>query len=312
MSDQSASELPTGIERYPLAALNALAGILNVFWPAATATAPSNTVVSPAAPAWFTTAYKDLRESIERWPLWFRLGYQEVRRRYRRTMIGPFWATLSLGIFVGAMGLVWSNLWHQNTRDYLPFISSGMVVWTMVSTTILVGCGVFVSASNVLTQMRMPYMVLVFAMVWRNLILFAHNLIVFLFAAIYGNVHITASTLLFFPGLVVYTLNAFWISLLVGILCTRFRDVQQIVTSVMQVAMFVTPIFWSPEQLGNRAPYVLNLNFIYHLLSILRSPLMGQAPTLWSWVYTIGVGIIGSVLALYAFGRSRKFLPYWL
>src|SRR5579871_139282 len=63
--------------------------------------------------------------------IWGRLGWRETKRRYRRTVFGPFWSTLSLAIFVVTLGVVWSNLWHIDPKTYLPFLTSGMLCWAL-------------------------------------------------------------------------------------------------------------------------------------------------------------------------------------
>jgi ABC-type polysaccharide/polyol phosphate export permease len=254
----------------------------------------------------------DIAQGFSSWKLWTRYGYQEVKRRYRRTALGPFWSTTSLGVFIFALGVIWANLWHQDTKTYLPYLSSGMITWVMLSQMISEGCTVFVSGEGLIKQIRFPYTVLVFTLVWRNLIVFAHNMLIYAVVAVWSKTPISPSTLLVLPGLAVICLNTTWLAILVGLLCTRFRDVAQIVTSVLQIVLFVTPIFYPKESLGYSMQVFTEFNPIYQLIDVVRSPLLGKLPAAWSWEFGLIFAIAGWALTLYVYSLFRRRIAYWL
>lgn len=260
-----------------------------------------------------TSAGEDLLRGLGRWDLWGRLGWLEVKRRYRRTMIGPFWSTISLGIFVGALGAVGSGLWNQNAGEYLPFLSAGMVVWIMLSTVLNEAGALFVGGVGLFRQTRFDYSILVFACVWRNFITFLHNLLVYIVVLLIGAPHILSwSVLLAVPGLLLLFINEAWMTLLLGMFCLRFRDVQQLVSSLIQIAMFITPIFWSPEHLPGKRQFVfVTLNPLYHLIQIVRAPLVGQVPTMTSYTAVLLIAVAGWGLTYAVFVKFRKRIAYW-
>src|SRR5688572_16170722 len=104
-----------------------------------------------------TTATQDLLQGLLQWPLWGRLGWLEIKRRYRRTVIGPFWSALSLLVFVLALGSVGSGLWGKGSSDYLPFLAAGMVVWMMISAMVSESSTMFINGSNFVRQLRVNY-----------------------------------------------------------------------------------------------------------------------------------------------------------
>ncbi|MDR4493601.1 MAG: ABC transporter permease [Nitrospirales bacterium] len=257
-------------------------------------------------------ALVDMIEGTLSWRMWGRLGWLDIKRRYRRTMIGPFWTTLSLGIFILTLGIMWAHLWKQDPKMYLPFLCSGFLVWVMVSTTLIEGCAVFFSAEGLIKQLRFPYSMLVWSVVWRNVIVFFHNLIIFLLVGLYAGVPVNAATLLVFPGLVLLILNSLWMVVVLGLVCSRFRDIQQVMSSILQLAMFVTPIFWTADQLGKRFISFIEYNFLFHVVDIVRSPLLGKSPALWSWLYVGGVTLVGWIVAVVIFSRFRRRISYWI
>jgi len=260
----------------------------------------------------YDVALADFTNGIRAWRLWGRLGWQEIKRRYRRTVIGPFWTTLSLGIFVAGLGVVWASLWNQDPKTYLPFLCAGMLGWNLVQSNINDGCTVFVGGEAFIKQLPFPYSMLVWSGVWRNLIVFGHNLCIFVLIGFYAGVPVTAASLLLLPALLLTSLNALWMATVLGVVCARYRDVQQVVASLLQVAMFVTPIFFTRDQLGPRFARFVDFNVLYHYVDIIRSPLLGRAPEVWSWIVVTGMLCLGGAGTLWFYSRFRRRVAYWL
>jgi len=260
------------------------------------------------------SAAEDIVGGAGRWDLWGRLGWLEIKRRYRRTTLGPFWSSLTLLIFVVVMGSVGSGLLSRNSAEYLPFLVAGLVVWTMLSNIITESGGVFTGGAGLIRQMNFEYSVLAYALVWRNFITLLHNMVVYLLIMLVYMPHALNWRLVFaVPSLILLMANGVWISIVLGTLTARFRDVQQIVQSIVQVAMFVTPLFWSPDNLsGLRRIIFVGLNPLYHLLAIVRDPLLGRPPSFNSCIAVLIITVIGWSLALFVYSRFRKRIAYWL
>jgi ABC-type polysaccharide/polyol phosphate export permease len=148
--------------------------------------------------------------------------------------------------------------------------------------------------------------------VWRNVIVFFHNLSVYVLISVYAGVSITWATLLAVPGLLLLCLNGLWIAILVGAVCARYRDVQQLVSNLLQISLFLTPIFWSADQLTGRASMLADYNPLYYLIAIVREPLMGKAPETLHWVVVAVVTLLGWTLTIHVMGKFRHRIVYWL
>jgi homopolymeric O-antigen transport system permease protein len=261
----------------------------------------------------YDVALADFAEGMTAWRMWGRLGWQEIKRRYRRTVIGPFWTSLSLGIFIFVLGFVWAALWGQDPKTYLPFLCAGMLPWALVQSIINEGCTVFIGGESLIKQLRLPYSVLCCSIVWRNTIVFLHNLVIFVFVVVYAHVSVNSRTLLLVPGLALICLNGVWIATLFGLSCTRYRDIQQVVASLLQVLLFVTPIFFAPEQLGRGlGKRFVDFNVLYHYVDLVRAPLLGRPPTMWTWTVALSTTVIGWTVTLWIYSRFRRRIPYWL
>ena len=254
----------------------------------------------------------DVVDGLRRWRLWGRMGAMDIRRRYRRTALGPFWASLSLAILIAAMGVLFANLWKLELADYLPFLASGFIVWFPITSIIMESSGAFVAAAPTLQQIRLPYSLFIYVVLWRNLVVFGHHLAVYVVIAVIFSVPVNANTLLLPVGLFFLCANGVWVGLLVGALTTRFRDVQQLLASLLQILLFVTPVFWPPDLLARRGVLLVDLNPFYHFVAIMREPLLGKAPAALNWYVVAAVTVSGWALTVLVFGRVRDRLPYWL
>jgi len=260
----------------------------------------------------YYVAWVDIVAGVMAFHIWGRLGWRDTKRRYRRTLFGPFWTTASLALFVAALGLVWANLWHQDPKTYLPYLTSGMLCWVLFSAICTEGCGGFFSNEILIKQLRISYTLLACATVWRNVIVFFHNMSIYVLVCIYAGISITWASLLFFPGFALLCLNMLWLAILLGAVCARYRDIMQLVTNLLQVSLFLTPVFWSPDQLKGRAVLLAEYNPLYHLLAVVREPLLGRAPELLNWT-VVGIGTVtGWALTIYVMSKFRHRIVYWL
>ena len=261
---------------------------------------------SEAARAW-----DDLVEGGRRWRLWSRLGWHDIRKRYRRSVLGPFWLTLSMAVMVASLGLIYGTLFRLDLEGYLPFLAVGLATWTFIASFLSEGCVSFIELEPLIKNVRIPMSVHILRVLWRNLIIFGHNIVIFCVVALVFRVWSGATGLLSLVGLALLLVNAGWIMLLLGMVCTRFRDVPPIVGSVIQLLFFVTPVMWKPELLGDRR-YLMVLNPLHHLIEIIRAPLLGQTPGWESWAVAGLFALAGWVFTFVCFTRFRKRIAYWL
>ncbi|MFM0354486.1 MULTISPECIES: ABC transporter permease [Paraburkholderia] len=259
----------------------------------------------------FKNIFDDLKQSIVAYRLWTLLGWLEIRQRYARSRVGPFWLTISMGVMIGSIGIVYGTLFGQKMSDYLPFLSISLVLWTMFAQTVQEGSLAYINGGTYIRQAATPKLIYIFQVVWRNLVILAHNfIIVIILLAIYG-VKSWEVLPLFLPALVLYILNALWIAMIAGLLSARFRDLPQIVSALIQIAFYVTPIIYRPTSL-TRFSFIVELNPLAHLIELVRAPLLGQMPSALTWAVAIGMAVVGWIAALSMTGRYLKRIPYWV
>ena len=262
--------------------------------------------VSRKAAAWI-----DLAEGMSKSWMWTAMATQDIRMRYRGSLLGPFWLTLSMMIMIAAMGVIYARMFNMEVTKYLPFLTVGLVVWSFVSTVITEGCQTFLSAQNIITQVRMPFSVHAWRTVYRNLIVLAHNMVIVPIVLIIFKVPVGWDAILILPALLILTINGVWVSILLGMISARYRDFAPIVASFVQVIFFVTPIFWPPEAVGVWMQ-VLPLNPLFAAIDVVRAPLLGSTPLAYSWTVLLIVTVIGCTGTFGMFVKFRARIAYWI
>ncbi len=257
-------------------------------------------------------ALRDIAAGARASELWGLLGWQDIRQRYRRSTLGPFWLTISMGVLVAGLGILYAGLFKAETAEYLPFVAVGFIVWGLISGAINDGCMAFIGAESIVRQIGLPLSIHVYRVVWRNAIILAHNAVIYAAVAVIFALRPGWAGLLALPGLAFICLNAVWAALLIGLVSARFRDVPQIVASIVQMAFFLTPIIWMPEHLPDRAVIALEINPFYHFMEIVRAPLLGRLPALDSWLAVFGMTVAGGLLTWLVYARYRWRIVYWV
>lgn len=260
----------------------------------------------------YAIAIHDIAAGVASYRMWGRLGWRDIKRRYRRTTIGPFWGSASLAIFTVIIGVVWARLWNQDPKVYLPYLTAGMILWIWFNSIVCEGAGEFVLNDTLIKQLRVSYTLLICTVLWRNSIVLGHNFLIYILVCIYAGIVPTWNTALIIPGVFLLCANVLWITLALALLNSRYRDIQYLVGSILQVAMFVTPILWDRSRLSGSINALVDFNPLYHYIEVVRAPLMGQAPEPLTWIVLVATAVVGWAATLYLFSRFRRRIPYWL
>jgi ABC-type polysaccharide/polyol phosphate export permease len=261
---------------------------------------------------WFIVGVADLLKGLANWRVSHLMGLGEIRRRYARSKIGQFWLTISTAIMVAALGLVWSWLWKTPLADLMPFIAISVIVWTMITGVLGEAATVFVSAGPIFHNQGMSFSTAIYALVYRHLLIFLHNLPIIAMTMLLFSVPVGPIALLALPGFALLLLALLWAGYLVAIACVRFRDLTQVVQSALTVLFFITPVLWKPDQIPPDKHYLLSLNPFAALLAVVREPLLGQFPTLNDWESAVIFSLGGFVAAMPMVGYCRRRIIYWI
>ncbi|SEK60261.1 galactan export ABC transporter permease subunit Wzm/RfbD [Rhodococcus maanshanensis] len=265
-------------------------------------------------------AFKDLRDGFAQRELWLSLGWQDIKQRYRRSVIGPFWITIATGVQATAIGILYAALLDIPLDQFLPYVTVGLIVWNLINASIIEGSEVFISNEGLIKQLPSALSVHIYRLVWRQLLFFAHNLVIYVIMVVAFGVwrDLSWASLAAIPAVALLVLNAVWVSIVFGIFATRYRDIAPILSSMTLLLFVLTPIMWTTQSLvaqggavADRAR-IAELNPLYHYLEIVRAPMIGQPQQLYHWYIVLGITVVGWALALVALRKYRARVPYWV
>ena len=259
----------------------------------------------------YRKAFSDIASGTCMWRMWHHLAAQEVRQRYRRSRLGPFWLTGTIAVQILTMGWLVSALFEQPVWRYLPYVAAGFVIWNYCLAVISEGAMSLISAAAILTQAPRPISTIILQVIWRNVIVAGHHVIFIVVLFLFMDVRVSVETLLVVPGFALLTLNLAWLSLLLAVLSVRFRDVPAIVQNILTIFFWITPILYLPEQLGDRR-FITDANPLTHLIDVVRWPMLGEAPGSFSYLVVAILACAGCALTFLFFARVRRHIGYWL
>ncbi len=266
-----------------------------------------------APPLKLKTAVDDLRQGFLSWRIWLALGYQDIRLRYRRSQLGPFWITLSTAIMIYSMGFVYAKLFKVDLSSYYPYLAAGLVVWTFISSLILESTETFIENSGFIRQTSLPFSIYILRLLTRNFIILLHNILPVLPILIYYKItpsFLSLAYLIF--GFVLLLLIAYSYGLLLAIMGSRFRDIKPIIASVVQICFLLTPILWQHKMLSERMQHWTVFNPFYQLVELLRAPFLGQVPAPSTILYCLCLAGFGLGLMLIVLAKSRHRIAFWV
>lgn len=258
-------------------------------------------------------AFLDYLQGFMMWRTWVLLAWQDINIRYRRSVIGPFWITLSMAITVYSMGFLYARLFHIELETYFPYLVSGMLGWGLILSLINEGVDAYLISVSLIRQVKLPYSFHIHRMCTRNFFVAGHNVLVMIPIYLFFNIHMHWWSLpLFVLNIVIFYLFAFLATNVLALVCARFRDMGQIVKSIVQVFFFLTPVMWDPSILSVQSQRLMLLNPMFDFIQLIRQPLIGSAPTVEQYMMVAFFMLLGVVVNYVMFVRYRARIVYWL
>ena len=256
-------------------------------------------------------AFEDFWTSISKPWIWSMLAAQDIKLRYRRSVLGPFWITLTTAITIGVIGGLYSRVLSVSLTGYVPYVAIGLVIWLFAQATLAEASLTFVESEAAIQQVALPFSVYPLRVVSRNAFVLLHNMILIPPLILLFKLPVGLHSLLVIPGLALLIANALWLTIFLGMAGARFRDIGPLINALMQLLFFVTPIFWPIEFAGDWAGIVA-LNPFYASIDLIRGPLLGVDIHSMSWSVALGSAILGWVMTFILFAKHRNKIPLWV
>ena len=255
-------------------------------------------------------AWQDISSGAARYRLWSYLGVKDVRDRFRGAVFGAAWVVFTTGILAVGLSFIYGVVFQIPLKEYLPYVSLGIAAWSFISASITESTTVFSSHSAYINQIPVPLSIFIYRMLVRNVILLCYRMLVVVVILLYVKQPLSAIQFQAFIGLIVIVIWGFGLGLLLGAIAARFRDIGQAVVAVTTFSFFITPVFWYPQKLSQYA-WVVDYNGLYHLLQLIRGPLLGEPITQYSLVFSLVMATTLLIVGFIVFVKTKQKIPYW-
>jgi lipopolysaccharide transport system permease protein len=254
--------------------------------------------------------FDQLLSTLELLPAAFYMAAHEIKLRYRKSLLGPFWLAISNAIYIVILGFLWSNLINNERQDFFKYFAISQLFWVWISSQITDSCELFIRNERLINQLNIPLQFYVLKDVLKNFFVFLHNLftIVVIFLMYPDSPLYLIQLILFIPLAVILL---FFMSSIIALACLRFRDLAPIITTSVQLLYFVTPIVWVESRIGGAHSWVYEINPMHHIISIIRGSFMGQLPNIFGVIYILILLVFAAIVSIYIFNRSSKKAYFW-
>ena len=258
----------------------------------------------------FQKSWVDLRDGFKKHEVWSTLAFEDIRSRYMRSYAGIGWIFLSFAFFVLVKIIIFGR--GKDPSFFGPYVVIGFFVYMFMATIIQEGCATFISARGWIKGAKIPLSVFALKSVARNCILTAINFGVVILAILYFKPDLTWFALWSIPLFGLMILNAVWVSLMFATIGARFRDFVHAANTVMRVMLFLTPIFWIPENMGATWDNLLKYNPMSHFLILIRDPVLYNRFPMDSFIIVMSITVIGFISSAFVFTYGRPRIPFWV
>jgi len=255
-------------------------------------------------------ALRDIRDGWRWHELWLTLGWRDLRLRHRRSRLGPLWISISMGFIAGCMGTLYSAIMQRPSHDYIPYLVAGFMTWNLLLALVNEGREAFVGNAAAIREIPVPGTIYVYRLLWRNLLVFGYNAIVYVIVLLVFRIWPFPALLLALPALALILLNGTWVGLLLGLINARFRDFGQLIPNAMRLAFFVTPVIWYAQSAAGYRALFVHLNPFYYFIELLRAPLLGEVPDTLIWIVVLGITLLGWSITMPVYAHMRRKIAF--
>lgn len=255
----------------------------------------------------------DLATSFRNPEFWTLSSWLDIVVNYRQSRLGMFWILAPALVYIWGLGsyLVPAS---SSVVVYASHVALGFAIFRLVNSVITESTTTFTGAQSFILDGHVCLTDFVLRVVAKALFYFVMWM------------PVVASVLVFYPGLhpmglllalgsmPLIVLNLLWIAVVFALVGARFPDLSQFISNIFIFAFLLTPITWYSNTMppGSMRQLVMKLNPIYHMVEVVRAPILGEALQLSSLYYLAIMTAVGWLIAILVYRRYARFVPIWI
>ncbi len=246
---------------------------------------------------------------------WMSLVKVDLRKRYRRSVLGIGWSLMHPIAMTGVFCIVFSQLFGQDILTYAPFVLSGLAFWSYFTGVLTESCQCYFSGEAYIRQSPAPLAIYPLRTTVGMAIHFVVALVVLMVlvwsTSGFGNL---ASLWMLAPTLLLFFVLGWSVAIIFGVINVVFQDMQHMVQVGMQALFYMTPIFYRAQMLRDRGiGWIVDANPLAACLEMLRKPILeGQAPSMAATAYACSFVLVMATIASLTLAKVEKRLIFYL
>lgn len=259
--------------------------------------------------------FAEFKDCLLDYKYWSYFSFINTKIKYRDSVIGPFWNTISQTILILAIAFGYSSFFNnKNLIDFIYYIALGLFTWTLAINCLNDSSSILENKKNIILEQNINTKFFIFELVLSNVIIYLHSFIIIFILFLISSIKINIYFLLSFLGLFIILINIIFLSYSIMILSVIFKDVKKIIENVLLILFFSTPIIWSEEFMNEKLKFILNFNPSYHLLNIFKNPLLNKIDQqyFYSLLASFFISILSITIAYYIHKKYEKTVKLYL
>jgi len=256
--------------------------------------------------------FDELLDGIRHWRVWHLLGINDLRHRYARSKLGQLWLILSTAAMIAILTAVYSLLFNQQIQVLMPFLGVSLIMWNYLSQVLIECTSIFATQGNLYRNQKMNFSVSIYSVIYKHTIILAHSLVIIFVLVVALDVPVNWHLLQIVPAFGLTWIAMVWFGYVIAMICVRYRDIVQVITTWLTIIFFITPVMWKPDFLPGEYHLIIELNPLAQFLEILRSPFLGQPASSYAWLTTSAIALGGGLIALAVIGRYQRRIIFWM
>lgn len=238
------------------------------------------------------------------------LAWSDMRHRYVRSLLGPFWMSIQMAIMVAVLGSAIGHFSNTSAIARLPMLALSLTAWTFLNSVVLDATTALQGAGSLIKDRALPPIIFLLQAVFRQALFALHNAVVPLLLWLLLVRSDVGDIVPALPGFLLFVAFTVGLSLVLGALATRFRDMKPIIESSLTLAFLSSPIIWTPEMIDHGST-VTRLNPLTHLFAVWREPLATGHVAITSVVYSLVCVAVLALASVVTIARLRK-AAFWI
>ena len=241
----------------------------------------------------------------------FKLSYFDIILRYRRTILGPLWTILSTSAITIVIGGFWSIIFKDINFEYFLHVYIGFIIWNIIQNMTSGSVNLLTQEHNELIRnTNIPISVLILRHTLRSIIIMSYFFPIILILLIFRGKTEIINIPLIITALIMIFIIFFLLSSIISILCSRYRDLIELLSLVIGSSLLITPVIWDSKMLVNYQKFVY-LNPFAIIIDSLRKPLLGQDINLILYLYLLGIILSLLVMLNFIYKKMGNLIVFW-